>query len=96
MVGGHVREEPTGAPTVVHAQSGHQQINANADADVCVETLQTIVVKSPWIDYSVANEGRPSYVFQQDTVLSHKALKTQDWMAESCHLHVTPNLGAFT
>ncbi|KAM3175231.1 hypothetical protein ACTXT7_008910 [Hymenolepis weldensis] len=28
----------------------------------------------------VANEGRPLYVSHQDSVPSHKALKTQNWM----------------
>jgi inhibitor of nuclear factor kappa-B kinase subunit alpha len=57
------------------------------NADAYVETLQTIV--KPWID-SVAN-GR-AYVFQQDSASAHKALKTQDWMAENFHDHFTPNL----
>ncbi|KAM3185356.1 hypothetical protein ACTXT7_006534 [Hymenolepis weldensis] len=56
---------------------------SNADADAYVETLQTIVVKPPWID-GVANE-RP-YVFQRDSAPSHKALKTHDWMDGDCWL----------
>ncbi|KAF2346323.1 hypothetical protein FHG87_022921 [Trinorchestia longiramus] len=59
------------------------RVNANA----YVETLQTNA--KPWVD-SVAN--RRAYVFQQDSVPSHKALKTQDWMTENLHDHVTPNL----
>ena len=31
-------------------------------------------------------------MFQQDSAPSHKALTTQDWMAENFHDHVTPNL----
>ncbi|KAM3188435.1 hypothetical protein ACTXT7_000261 [Hymenolepis weldensis] len=57
------------------------RVNAAADADAYVETLQTIVVKSPRID-NVANGGRP-YVFLQDSAASHKALETQDSMAEN-------------
>ncbi|KAF2350023.1 hypothetical protein FHG87_019224 [Trinorchestia longiramus] len=57
------------------------------NADAYIETLQTSV--KSWID-SVAN-GR-AYVFQQDSAPSHKALKTQDWMAENFHDHITPNL----
>ncbi|KAM3172534.1 hypothetical protein ACTXT7_014327 [Hymenolepis weldensis] len=51
-----------------------------------------IVVKPPWID-SVANGKRP-YVFQYDSPPSYNALKTQDWMAENFHDHVTPKLMA--
>ncbi|KAM3182337.1 hypothetical protein ACTXT7_012585 [Hymenolepis weldensis] len=50
-----------------------QDLRANAgggaDTNVYVETLQTIVVKPPWVD-SVVNGGRP-YVFQQDSPPSH-------------------------
>ncbi|KAM3173118.1 hypothetical protein ACTXT7_013116 [Hymenolepis weldensis] len=52
---------------------------ADADGDACVETLQTIVVKPPWID-CVANGGR-SYVFQRNSIPCHKALKSQDCLA---------------
>ncbi|KAM3173076.1 hypothetical protein ACTXT7_013209 [Hymenolepis weldensis] len=62
----------------------------NTDAGAYVETLQTIVVKPPWID-SVANGGRPPYVFQQASAPSHKALKRQNWMVENFHHHVTPH-----
>ncbi|KAM3175390.1 hypothetical protein ACTXT7_008630 [Hymenolepis weldensis] len=54
-----------------------QSLRVNVDADACVETLQTIVVKPPWTD-SVANGRRPSYVHQRDSAPSHKALKTQN------------------
>ncbi|KAM3186945.1 hypothetical protein ACTXT7_003286 [Hymenolepis weldensis] len=66
-----------------------QGLRVNADADVHVETLQTIVVKPLWID-SIVSEW--FFVFQGDLTSSHKALKTQDWMVENLHLHVTPNL----
>ncbi|KAM3179540.1 hypothetical protein ACTXT7_000429 [Hymenolepis weldensis] len=56
----------------VHTFFG-ESLRVNADADACEETLQTIVVKPPWID-SVANGGGP-YIFQQDSAPSHKALK---------------------
>ncbi|KAM3179711.1 hypothetical protein ACTXT7_000152 [Hymenolepis weldensis] len=49
-------------------------VNADADADANVGALQTIV--KPWTD-SVANGGR-IYVFQQNSIPSNKALKTQD------------------
>ncbi|KAM3177201.1 hypothetical protein ACTXT7_005012 [Hymenolepis weldensis] len=60
-----------------------------ADVDAYMETLQTIVVKPPWIDGVVS--GRPPlHIFQQDSPPPHKALKTQDWMdgdefSLSCH-----------
>ncbi|KAM3186381.1 hypothetical protein ACTXT7_004446 [Hymenolepis weldensis] len=63
--------------------------DADADADAYVETLQTIVVKPPWKD-------NLAYAFQQDSVPSHKALKTQDWMdgqefsSSSCHTKLIP------
>ncbi|KAM3171500.1 hypothetical protein ACTXT7_016503 [Hymenolepis weldensis] len=77
-----------------------QGLRVNADADAYVETLQTIVVKSSWID-SAANGGRPHppppppHIFQQDSAPSHKALKTQDWMDDeellsSCHTKLMP------
>ncbi|KAM3185683.1 hypothetical protein ACTXT7_005853 [Hymenolepis weldensis] len=65
----------------------HGDLRVNANTDAYVETLQTIVIKPPWID-GVAN-GRP-HVFQQDSAPSLKALKIQDWMdgrefSSSCH-----------
>ncbi|KAM3186525.1 hypothetical protein ACTXT7_004152 [Hymenolepis weldensis] len=72
--------------------------DGEADADARVETLQTIVVKSPWLD-SVANGGRP-YVLQQDSPSSHEALNTQNWKdgrefsssspPSSCHPNLRP------
>ncbi|KAM3170952.1 hypothetical protein ACTXT7_017582 [Hymenolepis weldensis] len=44
-----------------------------------VKTPQTIVLKAPRVD-SVANGGRPLYVFLQRSAPSHKALKIHDWM----------------
>ncbi|KAM3185676.1 hypothetical protein ACTXT7_005898 [Hymenolepis weldensis] len=67
---------------------GH--VGGNADADAYVDTSQTIVVKLPWID-SKAN-GRLLYVCQKNSAPPHKVLKTQDWMAETFHHHITPNL----
>ncbi|KAM3186983.1 hypothetical protein ACTXT7_003218 [Hymenolepis weldensis] len=60
----------------------------NADVDAYVETLQTVVVRPPWID-SMPNRGRLD-VFQQDSVPSHEVLKIQDSMdggefSSSCH-----------
>ncbi|KAM3187042.1 hypothetical protein ACTXT7_003072 [Hymenolepis weldensis] len=94
IIGGYVLAGPTEVPTVIHVhefsnngdgvisregpimtpQFLPQGLRVSADADACMETLQTIV-KPPRID-SVAN-GRPC-VFQQNSALSHKALKTQD------------------
>ncbi|KAM3173558.1 hypothetical protein ACTXT7_012275 [Hymenolepis weldensis] len=64
-------------------------LRVNEDVNAYVEILQTIVVKPPWID-SVANGGRPLYVFQQDPLPSHIALNIQNWMdgqefSSSCH-----------
>ncbi|KAM3175288.1 hypothetical protein ACTXT7_008820 [Hymenolepis weldensis] len=59
-----------------HSPIFPQDFRINTDADAYVETLQTIVVKPPWID-SAANGGR-SYIFQQDSAPSHKPLKSQD------------------
>ncbi|KAM3185975.1 hypothetical protein ACTXT7_005275 [Hymenolepis weldensis] len=66
----------------------HGMIEENpgkVDAVAYIETLQTIVMP-PWID-GVPNGGRP-YFFQLDSAPSHKALKTQDWMAENFQHHV--------
>ncbi|KAM3172464.1 hypothetical protein ACTXT7_014469 [Hymenolepis weldensis] len=71
---GYVWADPTEVPTVRHAHE--VSITVNADADACAETLQTIVLKPPWID-SVVNGGGP-YVFQQDSAPFRKALKTHD------------------
>ncbi|VUZ40040.1 unnamed protein product [Hymenolepis diminuta] len=72
-------------------------------SEECMKALETVQIQMPmwrlfkpllfgppWID-SVVNEGR-TYVFQQDSVLFYKALKTQDWMGENFHHHVIPNL----
>ncbi|KAM3170938.1 hypothetical protein ACTXT7_017609 [Hymenolepis weldensis] len=88
VIGGYVRANPTEVPTVIRTKFLPTSLRVNADAEVYVETLQTIVVKPPWID-SVANGGRP-YIFQHASALSHKALNTQDWMdgrefSSSCH-----------
>ncbi|VUZ50375.1 unnamed protein product [Hymenolepis diminuta] len=69
-----------------------QDLRVNAGADVYVKTPQIIVVKLPWTD-SVADEGRPLNVFQQDSAPSHKALKTQDYMdgrefSSLCHIRL--------
>ncbi|KAM3179735.1 hypothetical protein ACTXT7_000018 [Hymenolepis weldensis] len=80
MIGEYVLADPTEVPTVMHGHkvsSNSDGLRVNTDADAYVETLQTIVVKPLWVD-GVVN-GRP-FVFQQDSVLSHKALKTHDWM----------------
>ncbi|KAM3187227.1 hypothetical protein ACTXT7_002719 [Hymenolepis weldensis] len=65
-------------------------VDVDVDADAYVESLQTIAVKPPWID-SVANGGRSPYVFDQDSAPSHKGLKSEDWMVEKFHYHVTPH-----
>ncbi|KAM3173120.1 hypothetical protein ACTXT7_013118 [Hymenolepis weldensis] len=70
-----VREGHTMTPQFL-PQGLRVDAGADADGDACVETLQTIVVKPPWID-CVANGGR-SYVFQRDSIPCHKALKSQD------------------
>ncbi|KAM3187492.1 hypothetical protein ACTXT7_002207 [Hymenolepis weldensis] len=56
MIGGYVRADPSGVPTVMHA---HKGLRFNADVDAYVETLQIIVVKPPWMD-SVAIGERPT------------------------------------
>ncbi|KAM3173945.1 hypothetical protein ACTXT7_011529 [Hymenolepis weldensis] len=80
---------------VVVSSEGHiitppllpQGLRVSGDANAYVGTLQTIVVKSPWID-NVANGGRP-HVFQQGSATFHKPLKTHDWMAEIFQHHRT-------
>ena len=57
------------------------------NAAIYIAVLEATV--KPWID-SVRGE-RP-YIFQQDSAPSHKALTTQDWMSESLHDHITPNI----
>ncbi|KAM3185555.1 hypothetical protein ACTXT7_006114 [Hymenolepis weldensis] len=52
---------------VVNAKAG-EDLRVNADADVYVETLQTIVIKLPWIG-TVANEGRPCLPTRFDLVM---------------------------
>jgi inhibitor of nuclear factor kappa-B kinase subunit alpha len=98
--------DPSEVPTVMHTKfpaslmvlgvvssEGHvmpphffeQGLRLNADGYVNV--LQTVV--KPWIDE--VSDGRP-YVVQQDSAPCHKAKKTQDWMADHFHDHVTPNM----
>ncbi|KAM3182791.1 hypothetical protein ACTXT7_011608 [Hymenolepis weldensis] len=75
IIDGYVGADFTEVPAVIHeheVSSNSDDFRVNADADAYVETLQTIVVKPPWID-SVANRGRP-YVFQQNSAPSHEAL----------------------
>ena len=50
---------------------------------IYIEVLEAVV--KPWID-SVS--GERLYVFQQESVLSHKAMTTQDWMSENLHDHI--------
>ncbi|KAM3185157.1 hypothetical protein ACTXT7_006937 [Hymenolepis weldensis] len=71
MIGGYVRSDSTEVSTAMGTK-----VNADANVDACVETLQAIDNKPPFIE-SVANGGRP-YVFQHDSAPSYKALKTQD------------------
>ncbi|KAM3170956.1 hypothetical protein ACTXT7_017575 [Hymenolepis weldensis] len=96
MIGGYVQVDLTEVPTVMLTKFlltvmvFGVDLRVNADADTYVETLQTIIVKPPWMDSVVNNGGRPPYVFQQDSPPSHKALETQDWMdgrefSSSCH-----------
>ncbi|KAM3185299.1 hypothetical protein ACTXT7_006654 [Hymenolepis weldensis] len=68
--------DPTEVPAVMHAKEVSINNDGLVNADAYVETLQTIVIRPPWVD-NVANGGR-HYVFQQESVPSHKALKTQD------------------
>ncbi|KAM3184935.1 hypothetical protein ACTXT7_007407 [Hymenolepis weldensis] len=68
MMGGYVGADLTEVPTVMHADEIFSN-SVNADADAYAETLQTIVVKPPWID-SLANGERP-YAFQIDSAPSH-------------------------
>lgn len=98
--------EPTEVPRVMHTKfpatvmvlgvvsnEGHvmpphffsQGLRVNAAA--YIEVLESVV--KPWIDSVCGN--RP-YIFQQDSAPSHKAMATQDWMAENFHDHITPNL----
>ncbi|KAM3174757.1 hypothetical protein ACTXT7_009887 [Hymenolepis weldensis] len=60
-----------------------QGLGVNTDANAYVETLQTIVVKPPWID-SVANKIWPHLI---------KLSKLRiGWMDRNFHHHVTSNL----
>ena len=52
-----------------------------------IEVLDTVV--KLWIDRE--QNGRP-YIFQQDSVPSHKAQNTQEWLADHFYNHITPNL----
>lgn len=81
MVLGVVSNEGHGMPPYFFPQG----LRVNAAA--YIEVLETVV--KPWID-SMRSE-RP-YVFQQDSAPSHKAMTTQDWMAENLHDHITPNM----
>lgn len=63
----------------------HQGLRVNAAA--YTEVLETVV--KLWID---SVRGDISYIFQEDSAPSHKAMTTQDWMAENFHDHITPNL----
>ncbi|KAM3170920.1 hypothetical protein ACTXT7_017644 [Hymenolepis weldensis] len=76
----HQDEKTTVMPFGVVKGSEGEDLRVNANADVYVETLLTIVIKPPWID-NVAN-GTPlsPYIFQKDSAPSHKALKTHDYM----------------
>ncbi|KAM3186988.1 hypothetical protein ACTXT7_003223 [Hymenolepis weldensis] len=70
-----------------------QGLRVNADVDAYVETLQTVVVRPPWVD-SMPNRGRLD-VFHQDSVPSHEVLKIQDSMdggefSSSCHAKLMP------
>lgn len=62
-----------------------QGLRINAAA--YIEVLATVV--RPWME-EIA-QGRP-YVFQQDSATAHTAHTTQEWLAENCHDHVTPNM----
>ena len=98
--------DPTEVPTVMHTKfpssvmvlgvvsnEGHVmpphlfQEGIRVNAAGYIRVLETVV--KPWID-QVA-QGRP-YVFQQDSAPAHKAEVTQEWMAQNCHDHVTPNM----
>ncbi|KAM3183934.1 hypothetical protein ACTXT7_009364 [Hymenolepis weldensis] len=87
MIGVYVRVDPTKVPTAMHAheasdnRDGFRCCEEQINVDAYVKTLQATVVKQPWMD-SVANGAR-SYVFQQESAVSHKALKIRDWMAEN-------------
>ncbi|KAM3186383.1 hypothetical protein ACTXT7_004448 [Hymenolepis weldensis] len=86
---GHIVTPPFLPQDLRVSADGDVDGDADADADAYVETLQTIVVKPPWKD-------NLAYAFQQDSVPSHKALKTQDWMdgqefsSSSCHTKLIP------
>ena len=57
------------------------------NAAAYIEVLSTVV--KPWID--TVRNGRP-YIFQQDSAPAHKAQRTQEWLADNFHDHITPNL----
>lgn len=59
-----------------------QGLRVNAAA--YIEVLEAVV--KPRIDM------RP-YVSQQDSVPSHQAMTTQDWLSDNMHDHITPNMG---
>ena len=60
---------------------------ARVNAVAYTEVLNTVV--KPWITAVAC--GWP-FFFQQDSAPSHTAHKTQEWMAENFHDHVTPNM----
>ncbi|KAM3176140.1 hypothetical protein ACTXT7_007094 [Hymenolepis weldensis] len=63
-------------PTEVPTVMHAREVSSNSDAALNRQCSQ-------W--------KKTPYVFQQDSAPSHKALKTQDWMAENFPHHVTPN-----
>ena len=45
-----------------------------------------------WKSWIESVRGERPYAFQQDSVPSHKAMTTQDWMSENLQDHVTQNI----
>ncbi|KAM3182901.1 hypothetical protein ACTXT7_011420 [Hymenolepis weldensis] len=91
MIGGYVPTDPTEVlpvmrtnfpPTVMlfGISSEGLGVNADADIDAYVETLQISVVKLPWTN-SVVNGGR-LHVFQQDPGLHGREFTL------SCHTKI--------
>ena len=81
MVLGVVRNEGHVMPP--HFFEAGYQINAANYIKVLEEVVKL------WIDS--VREDRLN-IFQQNSTPAHKAMTTQDWMADNFHDHITPNL----
>jgi len=53
------------------------------DLQVSECTIRRIIHEDIWYK---------SYAMRKDSAPSHKAMRTQDWMSENLHDHITPNM----